>query len=83
MIAVSEDVPAAGAGETAIISSTSDEPPQGSYIIVYDFPTFAYAYTTTERGGINTDTVVVVKVADDGSEISKQTRITPMSPMNR
>ncbi|MDE5991688.1 MAG: M56 family metallopeptidase [Oscillospiraceae bacterium] len=67
------------AGEEAMFSSTADEPPQGSYIIVYDFPTFAYAYTTTERGGINSDTVVLVKVADDGSEISKQTRITPIS----
>ncbi|MDE6600098.1 MAG: M56 family metallopeptidase, partial [Oscillospiraceae bacterium] len=42
-------------GEEVMFSSTTDEPPQGSYVIVYDFPTFAYAYTTTERGGINTD----------------------------
>lgn len=79
MIAVSEAAPAVEAGETAVISSKADEPPQGSYIIVYDFPTFSYAFTTTERGGINSDTVVLVKVADDGSEISKQTRITPIS----
>ncbi|MBD5138891.1 MAG: hypothetical protein HDT24_06265 [Ruminococcus sp.] len=67
------------AGEEAIISSTADEPPQGNYIIVYDYPTYTYSYTTTERGGINTDTVVLVKIADGGSEISRQTRIVPMS----
>lgn len=67
------------AEEEVMFSGTADEPPQGSYIIVYDYPTFAYSFTTTERGGINSDTVVVVKIADDGSEISRQTRITPMS----
>lgn len=79
MISVSETAPAAEAGETVMISSTADEPSQGNYIIIYDYPTFSYAFTTTERGGINSDTVVVVKIADDGSEIGKQTRITPMS----
>lgn len=79
MIAVSEDAPAVEAGETAIISSTADEPPQGNYIIVYDYPTFSYSFITTERGGINSDTVVIVKVADDGSEMSQKTSITPMS----
>lgn len=78
-ISLTEDVPAAEADEAIIFSGTADEPPQGSYIIVYDYPTFAYAYTTTERGGINTDTVVVVKIAEDGSEISQKTSITPMS----
>ena len=77
MVSVTEVVPAVEEG-AAMISVTANEPPQGNYIIVYDFPTFAYAYTTTERGGIDSDTVVVVKIADDGSEISKQTRITPM-----
>ncbi|MDE6747291.1 MAG: hypothetical protein K2J72_11770, partial [Oscillospiraceae bacterium] len=83
MIAVSESVPAAEADEAIIFSGTAAEPPQGSYIIVYDYPTFSYAYTTTERGGILSDTVVVVKIAEDGSEISQKTSITPMSPLNR
>lgn len=79
MIAVSESVLAAEADEAIIFSGTAAEPPQGSYIIVYDYPTFAYSYTTTERGGINSDTVVVVKISEDGSEISQKTSITPMS----
>lgn len=79
MIAVSESAPAAEASEAAIISSKADEPPQGSYIIVYDYPTFAYSFITTERGGINSDTVVVVKISEDGSEMSQKTNIIPMS----
>lgn len=79
MIAVSESVPPAEASEAAIISSKADEPPQGNYIIVYDYPTFAYSYTATEKGGINSDTVVLVKIAEDGSEMSRKTSITPMS----
>lgn len=78
-VSLSEDVPAAEADKGIIFSGTAGEPPQGSYIIIYDYPTFSYSFTTTERGGINSDTVVVVKIADDGSAISKQTSITPMS----
>ena len=62
----------------AMISVAADEPPRGNYIIVYDFPAYSYSYTTTEKGGINSDTVVVVKITDDGRETSRQTRITPM-----
>lgn len=78
MIAVSEDVPAAEASEAAIIGSKAEELLQGSYIIVYEYPGIVHSYTTTGKGGIYTDTTVIISVAEDGSGVSSQTQITPV-----
>lgn len=51
---------------------------QGNYIIVHDYPGIVYSYTTTGNGGVNSDTTVMIKVAEDGSAVSWQTQVTPM-----
>ena len=81
MIAVSEDASAAEAGEAVtenVPSNYTDHFTQGNYIIVYEYPELVRSYTTTGSGGVYTDTTVVISVANDGSEMISQTRITPV-----
>lgn len=54
-------------------------PPQGYYTVVHDYPLMAYAYTTTGQGGINSDTTVRIKISENGSVVSWQTSVTPIS----
>ena len=81
MITVSEDVSAAEASEAVtenVPSNYTDHFTQGSYIIIYEYPELVRSYTTTGSGGAYTDTTVVISVANDGSEMISQTRITPV-----
>lgn len=81
VISVAEDIPSAGtdagAGSTAY---NQQYPPQGSYVVVYDYPTYAYAVALPKSGGINSDTVMIIKINNSGFEVSRQTQITHIKP---
>lgn len=55
-------------------------PARGIRAVVYDYPTYAYAVTTPEKGVIDNDTVVIITIAVDGSEVGRQTQVTPIQP---
>lgn len=77
VISASEDIPKA----SAVTDGTANDqqyPLQGSYTVVYDYPTYAYAVAISESGGINSDTVIIIKINNSGSEVSRQTQITPI-----
>lgn len=86
LISVADDVPSIAVDaqvmevdENTLVTKAWN-PPQGYYTVVYDYSAhdYAHAYTETEKGGAYTDTTVVVTVAGDGSETSRQTKITPI-----
>lgn len=84
MISVAEDDTGIDVGKAiresvGIVTSKDPKPlSQGNYIIVHDYPGIVYSYTTTGNGGVNSDTTVMIKVAEDGSAVSWQTQVTPM-----
>lgn len=84
MISVAEgdtgvDVGKAIRESIGIVTSKDSNPlSQGNYIIVHDYPGIVYSYTTTGNGGVNSDTTIMIKVAEDGSAVSRQTQVTPM-----
>jgi len=77
VISVAEDFPSPDAGSAANINN-QQYPAQGSYIVVYNYPTYAYAVATSESGGINSDTVMVITINNNGFEVGRQTQITPV-----
>lgn len=81
VISAAEDTPSADA-DAGIAANINNQqyPAKGSYIVVYDYPTYAYAVATPESGGINSDTVMVIKINSSGSEVDRQTKVTPIKP---
>ncbi|MCX4255673.1 MAG: M56 family metallopeptidase [Oscillospiraceae bacterium] len=77
VISVSEDIPKASA-VTGGTANDQQYPQQGSYTVVYDYPTYAYAVAISESGEINSDTVMVIKINNSGFEVGRQTQITPI-----
>ncbi len=77
VVSVGEELSSSDAGGAANVNSRQ-YPAQGNYIVVYDYPTYAYAVATSESGGINSDTVMVITINNNGFEVGRQTQITPV-----
>ena len=77
VVSVGEEFSSSDAGGTANVNRRQ-YPAQGNYIVVYDYPTYAYAVATSESGGINSDTVMVITINNNGFEVGRQTQITPV-----
>lgn len=81
VISVAEDISSASTTAGACSMSNIQQcPSQGSYTVVYDYPTYAYAVALPKSGGINSDTVMIIKINNSGFEVSRQTQITRIRP---